>query len=81
MDYFTSINAIRTDLENDRKPQTYISNTAVKNYRQQYANTLEDDYMQASRVPISTKLQRSKQHDEWAMLNYYTKVSKYDLDR
>ena len=29
----------------------------------------------------STKNLRSKQHDEWAMLNYYTKVSKYDLDR
>lgn len=24
---------------------------------------------------------KSKQHDEFAILNYYTKVSKYDLDR
>jgi hypothetical protein len=24
---------------------------------------------------------RSKQHDEFAVLNYYAKVSKYDLDR
>jgi len=24
---------------------------------------------------------KSKQHDEWAVLNYYNKVSKYDLDR
>ena len=24
---------------------------------------------------------RTKQHDQYAMLNYYSKVSKYDLDR
>lgn len=24
---------------------------------------------------------RSKQHDEYAVLNYYAKVSKYDLDK
>ena len=24
---------------------------------------------------------KSRQHDEWAILNYYNKVSKYDLDR
>jgi hypothetical protein len=30
---------------------------------------------------MSSKELRSRQHDEWAHLNYYTKVSKYDLDR
>ena len=70
-------------METERKrPTQNLAHEAVKNYREQLAPNLEADYLKASRAQlISTKLQRSKQHDEWAMLNYYTKVSKYDLDR
>ena len=35
---------------------------------------------QSARMDGTQKV-RSKQHDQWAKLNFFVKVSKYDLDR
>ena len=80
MNYFEGIQAIRGDrhyMQQSQQQSRNVSNQATK----LQVNRTHD--MANCTLPASQGLKnlRSKQHDEFAVLNYYAKVSKYDLDR
>ena len=65
--------------------QRQLTHTAIQRVREIRARTIQKKfYYQTPRKRGQSHLKqnlKSQQHDEFAVLNYYKKVSKYDLDR
>ena len=87
MDYFNGIKALREEqnafyaslIESQQQTQSYTSQI-VKLTRNREAKAIQATYLSKEKGKKKQSL-KSKQHDEFAVLNYYNKVSKYDLDR
>ena len=62
-----------------------LTNTAIRRVRERQAKIIQKKfYYQTPRKRGQSALKqnlKSQQHDEFAILNYYKQVSKYDLDR
>lgn len=92
MDYFEGIKQIRSDrqehsrsFERSRSPMKQAVSHCIRKVHDQQHCSIADSILTAG-TPVQhrsfgQKQLRSKQHDEFAVLNYYAKVSKYDLDR
>jgi len=94
MNYFEGINAIREEqnafyqnLLQQQSTFCSVTSEVLKRTRGQVAQNIQNRFYDYSwnkhgkRSNSKNRNLRSRQHDEFAILNYYTKVSKYDLDR
>ena len=96
MNYFDGISAIRGEQEafyrqllEQESGKKAMTNQLVQRTRQQLASEIQDRHFASTYNPMrsNSRNQPSKrgfkscQHDEFAVMNYYNKVSKYDLDR
>lgn len=91
MNYFDGIQTIRSERKYDKIEDgenladcRSLTRTILQRTRENEAKKIQRKFYEspAKRGRSSKKGgPKSKQHDEFAVLNFYQKVSKYDLDR